>query len=310
MLLDYCSFTASGSSALRASAFDSIIARGCDFVDSVTGILSSGAGVLTIDTCNIVDNTTGVSLTASQSVLIGASYFASTVPLATLLSCTAASPMVSFEAASNQFVVDTGQIGASASASAFNTYTYRLNANDFSGAGTFLSGLTAANSQANFVDNVGTNFANTSPRAFASIFNGAAATALTTGGVYYKIVAALVTGDSQLFTVSGNSITNTSGRTLVCYVVGQVDGLTSAASGDYNLAVVKNGTSPLTPPSASIVGVSFGRGSSSSLPTVIVETQVTLANGDKVELFIRKTTTNNTTFTCQNASFSVRPTSL
>lgn len=224
-------------------------------------------------------------------------FSSSTVPGATHIKVDSTASFTGFSLVPGSVLVcGPGQTGINSDPNAFIVQGMNLTGVQFSGAGTYLTGVTANSSKARFVGNGGIE--NSSPGGFQTITAGATPTTLTTAGTYYKLNGTTTNVASQLFTQSNGRYTNAAGRTLTCDVVAQADGATSSPSGDYRLAIYKNGLTIQNPPA-------YGRATSSSLSTITVRTRVQLADGDYVEPWITNSGASGITITWNNGSLSV-----
>jgi hypothetical protein len=204
---------------------------------------------------------------------------------------------------SSAMVVLTGGTGVNVAAGAtIPDSQLILGSNSFSGAGTYLSGVTVESAIANFIDNTG--ITNSAAVGAMSLHDNVAVTTINAVSTPVKVVAATVAGVpslgivNQAFTHTSNRLTYTGGRPILARVT-IVISISGGNNQNIGVYIAKNGT-PI--PEYEAYTTTGGTGRSTSLN---VEGIVPLVAGDYVETWVENVT-STTSLTASDLSVFVR----
>lgn len=184
------------------------------------------------------------------------------------------------------FIVLSGETGINVSASAtIPTEAYILDTVNFSGGGTYTTGVAYTNNKALFVNCRG--IVNSANEAYVTMFNNASSTTISVQGTYYQVAGTLtLEAISQKFSLAGGGLTCDSAITRDYKLTG-VATVTSGNNNQITIIAYKNG-SPVT----NLIGkgTTSGGGRAENIAAVGI---VQLAQNDTITVYI----TNNTSAT-------------
>lgn len=188
----------------------------------------------------------------------------------------------------SSFVVLSGETGVNFNASAtVGDEKYILDTCNFSGGGTYVTGLTHASNKALFANCVG--ITNTSTRGFLHMLDNTTGTAITGTAGYFKAAGTTTasSANSKFTSPSSNRLTYTGAFTQSFFVTVNCNVRTSVSTQTVNIVIAKNGSvimdSEMTILCAAGSTPSFGG----------TQTVVELTANDYIELFVRNTSSVN-----------------
>ena len=188
----------------------------------------------------------------------------------------------------SSFVVLSGEIGINASTSAtIGDEKYILDTINFSGGGTYLTGLNATFNKSLFANCVG--ITNTSTRGFMHMLDNTTATAITGTASYFRAsgtTTAMAT-NSKFTMPSSNRLTYTGAFSQSFMISVNCNVRTSVSTQNINIIIAKNGTI-ITESEMTIL---CQAGSTPSFGATQIVTEMT--TNDYVELFVRNTSSVN-----------------
>lgn len=188
----------------------------------------------------------------------------------------------------SSFVVLSGETGINASTSAIiGNEKYILDTVNFSGGGTYLSGLDATSNISLFANCVG--ITNTSTRGFMYMLDNTTATAITGTASYFKAAGTtLAMSTNSKFTMpASNRLTYTGAFTQSFMITLNCNVRTSVSTQTINIVIAKNGAR--IPESEMTILCAAGSTPSFGATQIVVE----LTTDDYVELFVRNTSSVN-----------------
>ena len=188
----------------------------------------------------------------------------------------------------SSFVVLSGETGVNFSTSAtVGDEKYILDTCNFSGGGTYITGVDATSNKGLFSNCVG--ITNTSTRGFLHMIDNTTATAITGTASYFKAAGTTtaMTTNSKFTSPSSNRLTYTGAFTQSFFVTVNCNVRTSVSTQTVNIVIAKNGSvimdSEMTILCAAGSTPSFGG----------TQTVVELTANDYIELFVRNTSSVN-----------------
>ena len=203
----------------------------------------------------------------------------------------------------SSFVVLSGETGINFDAAAtVGDERYILDTVNFSGGGTYVSGLSYPSNKTIFSGCIG--ITNTSTRGFMSMINNTTYTSIPNTAVYYKAagVTTASTLNSKFSTPSGNNLTYTGAFSQAFIIQVNCNVRTSVSTQNINIGIAKNGTF-LTESEMTIL-CAAGSTPSFGATQCVVE----MAINDYVELYVRNTSSvNNVMVSDMNFSITKIP---
>lgn len=188
----------------------------------------------------------------------------------------------------SSFVTLSGETGINFNSSAtVGDEKYILDTCNFSGGGTYVSGITATSNKALFANCVG--ITNTSTRGFLHMLDNTTATAITGTASYFKAAGTTtaMSSNSKFTMPSDNRLTYTGAFSQSFFVSLNCNVRTSVSTQNINIVIAKNGSvimdSEMTILCAAGSTPSFGG----------TQTVVELTTNDYIELFVRNTSSVN-----------------
>ena len=196
----------------------------------------------------------------------------------------------------SSFVVLSGEIGINASASAtIGDEKYILDTVNFSGGGTYLSGLNATSNKSLFANCIG--ITNTSTRGFIYMNNNTTATPTNNTALWFKAsgTTSASANNSKFSTSTTNRLTYTGAFSQSFMITVNCNVRTSVSTQNINIGIAKNGT--ILSESEITILCAAGSTPSFGATQVVVE----LTTNDYVELFVQNSSSaNNTTVSDMN----------
>jgi hypothetical protein len=190
----------------------------------------------------------------------------------------------------SSFVVLSGETGINASASAtISDERYILDTVNFSGGGTYLSGLDATSNKSLFANCIG--ITNTSTRGYIYMNNNTTATTTNNTALWFKAAGttSASANNSKFSTSTSNRLTYTGAFSQSFMVSVNANVRTSVSTQNINIAIAKNGT-VLTESEMTIL-CQTGSTPSFGATQVVVE----LTTNDYVELYVQNSSSANNT---------------
>ena len=188
----------------------------------------------------------------------------------------------------SSFVVLSGETGINASTSAtIGDEKYILDTVNFSGGGTYLTGIDATLNKSLFANCVG--ITNTSTRGFMHMLDNTTATGITSTTSYFKAAGtttAMAT-NSKFTMPSSNRLTYTGAFSQSFMVTVNCNVRTSVSTQTINIVIAKNGT--IIPESEMTILCAAGSTPSFGATQIVTE----MTTNDYVELFVRNTSSVN-----------------
>lgn len=188
----------------------------------------------------------------------------------------------------SSFVVLSGETGVNFSTSAtVNDERYILDTVNFSGGGTYTTGIDATSNKALFANCVG--ITNTSTRGFMHMLDNVTATAITGTASYFKAAGTTTasSANSKFTMPSSNRLTYTGAFTQSFFVTVNCNVRTSVSTQTINIVIAKNGTNI----SESEMTILCAAGSTPSFGGT--QCVVELTANDYIELYVRNTSSVN-----------------
>jgi len=188
----------------------------------------------------------------------------------------------------SSFVVLSGETGVNFNTSAtVGDEKYILDTCNFSGGGTYVTGLTHTSNKALFANCVG--ITNTSTRGFLHMLDNTTATAITGTASYFKAAGTTTasSANSKFTSPSSNRLTYTGAFTQSFFVTLNCNVRTSVSTQTINIVIAKNGTNI----SESEMTILCAAGSTPSFGGT--QCVVELTANDYIELFVRNTSSVN-----------------
>ncbi len=197
---------------------------------------------------------------------------------------------------SSNYFYFTGQTGIKVNAGA-TVNRGRLTINMFRGVGTPLNGIDSFTNGWVMKQNSGIP----DSRAFSFIYfnSNLTSTTLTTMGTFYKIAGTTTVVNEKRFTASNNRITYKDVEPIVGKISVVIGAKAPANDSDFSIGIAKNGTI-ITAPKASMAAASNNQSFQ-----ITLNTEVDLALGDYIEVFIAKNNTNTSTIIVNELQFRV-----
>ncbi len=198
--------------------------------------------------------------------------------------------------ANNHFVYN-GSTGVKVNAGA-SIDKGRMTTNMFHGVTTLLEGFDSYTPAWEMQQNSG--IPNSRAFGFSYMNDNIDVTTLANLGVYYKIIGATTAINAKRFTHSNNRLTYIGKRNIVGRVFVVVGGKAPANGSDFSIAIAKNGT-VIPFPNAAMGSMTNNQGYQISL-----ETEVDLATGDYIEVFIKRNNANTSSIVISDMQFRIR----
>jgi len=196
----------------------------------------------------------------------------------------------------SSFVVLSGETGINASAYAtIGDEKYILDTVNFSGGGTYLSGLNATSNKSLFANCIG--ITNTSTRGFIYMNNNTTATGTNNTALWFKAAGttSASANNSKFSTSTTNRLTYTGAFSQSFMITVNCNVRTSVSTQNINIGIAKNGT--ILSESEITILCAAGSTPSFGATQVVVE----LTTNDYVELFVQNSSSaNNTTVSDMN----------
>jgi hypothetical protein len=190
----------------------------------------------------------------------------------------------------SSFVVLSGEIGINSSTSAtIGDEKYILDTVNFSGGGTYLTGIDATLNKSLFANCVG--ITNTSTRGFIYMNDNATATSTNSTTTWFKAAGttSAMSTNSKFSTSTTNRLTYTGAFTQSFMVSVNANVKTSVSTQNIDIGIAKNGT--IITESAMTILCAAGSTPSFGATQIVVE----LTTNDYVELFVKNTSSANNT---------------
>lgn len=196
----------------------------------------------------------------------------------------------------SSFVVLSGETGINASASAtISDERYILDTVNFSGGGTYLSGLDAVSNKSLFANCIG--ITNTSTRGFIYMNNNTTATGTNNTALWFKAAGTTLASvnNSKFSTSTTNRLTYIGAFSQSFMITVNCNVRTSVSTQNINIGIAKNGT--ILSESEITILCAAGSTPSFGATQIVVE----LTTNDYVELFVQNSSSaNNTTVSDMN----------
>ena len=194
---------------------------------------------------------------------------------------------------SSLFSVLATSTGLNVSASAtIGTQSYILHLVDFSGAGTYITGLSSSDNESYFVDSIGID--NSSEIGGYYMNDNATATTIATVDTPVKAAGTTTAlGVNQKFTHASNKLTY-DGALQRTFKISATTSVTSGNSNQIKVYIAKNGT---------VLNESVGKGTTGGAgraENIVSQTAVSLSSTDYIEIFVENDTLNDITVTDLN----------
>jgi hypothetical protein len=197
---------------------------------------------------------------------------------------------------SNNYFIYSGQTGVKLNLGA-TIDRGRMTTNMFRGVTTKTSGFDSYTPAWEMRQNTG--IPNT--RAFGSLFmtNNATSTSLTSVSTFYKIAGTTTGGTLQRFTTSNNRLTYKGLESITGKILVIVGAVSSSSSGDYSIAIAKNGTVISNSTGSMAVAVN------NQSFQIIISSEVDLVTNDYLEVFIRTNNNNASSIKVDELQFKI-----